>query len=73
MLHTWYIVWIRGIAAFSAVLSLWTGLACADADGDPLTDPVTEAGQRARGLYLGATFTRQHGAEACSRRCGALA
>ncbi len=63
MLHTWYIVWIRGIAAFSAVLSLWTGLACADADGDPLTDPVTEAGQRARGLYLGATFTRQHGAE----------
>lgn len=30
-------------------------------------DPVTEAGQRARGLYLGAAFVRAHGAEGVVR------
>lgn len=65
MLHTWYIVKTRETMALTAALlcMLMGGQARADEDGDPLTDPVTEAGQRARGLYLGATFTRQHGAE----------
>ncbi|MCB9597653.1 MAG: hypothetical protein H6719_33355 [Sandaracinaceae bacterium] len=35
-----------------------------DAERDPFFDPVTEQGQNARGLYLGAGFVHQHGVEA---------
>jgi len=36
-------------------------------DDDRYFDPVTEAGQQARGLYLGASFVRRHGTEAVIR------
>ena len=45
--------------------ALLTPAAIAGAQGDArYFDPVTEAGQQARGLYIGASFVRRHGVEA---------
>jgi len=46
----------------SCLLLLPAGALAQDADR-AWEDPVTEAGQNARGLYLGANFVRDHGAE----------
>ncbi len=46
------------------VLCASASVAAQDADRDDFFDPVTEAGQNARGLYLGAGFVRQHGPDA---------
>ncbi len=43
------------------------GGALAQATEQRWEDPVTEAGQNARGLYLGASFVRDHGVEAVVR------
>ncbi|MFK7991418.1 MAG: putative glycoside hydrolase [Sandaracinaceae bacterium] len=57
------------LTLLAALLCLTLAPAAAHADGppqpgDPLFDPVTERGQNARGLYLGANFVDQNGAQA---------